>query len=136
MKTQSILAEVRSVDNFPDVGMDREFRLHAVGRPNRLLPDSISTDLHTGNYRTDGECDPQFGKWVFPAELIRRSTVIPPRRFMHRTWTLFPQGSGRWCSKSCTESSVTSNAVGKCPEFSYRADDRSCRSRRRMILLG
>ncbi len=89
-KLNPILAEARKRGVIFDVGHGQGsfwFRNAVPAAKQGFLPDSISTDLHTGNYRTISMANviSKFRAMGVPLpELIRRSTVNPARE-IHRT---------------------------------------------------
>ena len=89
-KLNPILAEARQRGVFFDVGHGQGsfwFRNAVPAAKQGFLPDSLSTDLHTGDYRTVSMANviSKFRAMGVPlADLIRRSTVNPARE-IHRT---------------------------------------------------
>ena len=88
-KLNPVLAEARQRGVFFDVGHGAGsfwFRNAVPAAKQGFLPDSLSTDLHTGDYRTVSMANviSKFRAMGVPlADLIRRSTVNPARE-IHR----------------------------------------------------
>jgi len=88
-KVNPILVEARNRGVFFDVGHGQGsfwFRNAVPAAKQGFLPDSISTDLHTGDYRTVSMVNviSKFRAMGVPLlDLVRRSTVNPAREIHH-----------------------------------------------------